>query len=155
MSIYVSGDSVPDAVAAVGDSTLRTRAVYGNSSSLMIATRPAGYHSEPHTHACEQLNWLKDGELWIFIGDRAFQLKAGDFLRIPAGEVHWAWNKSELPCTVVEVHTPGMQHDPTISGFAVGLHDNGETPDFLGSPVNEFLPPDSGFDPGIAEQKAV
>jgi mannose-6-phosphate isomerase-like protein (cupin superfamily) len=138
----------------MGNTSFTTKAVYGNSSSLMIATRPVGYHSRPHVHDCEQLNWLQAGELWVFVNDRAFQLKTGDFLRVPAGEPHWSWNKSAEPCTLIEVHTPGLQDDPLITSYAVGLFDPGETPRFLGSPVNEFLPDDSPFDPSVAESQA-
>lgn len=154
MSIHASGESVREQVADMGSASFRTKAVYGNASSLMIATRPAGYHSTPHTHDCEQLNWLQSGELWVFVEDRAFHMAAGDFLRIPAGEVHWSWNKGAGPCTLVEVHTPGMQHDALISGYAVGLFADGEAPQFLGSPVTEFLPEDSTFDPAVAEKLA-
>lgn len=154
MPIHVRGDSVPEETADMGTTSFTTKAVFGNSSSLMIATRPAGYHSRPHTHDCEQLNWLRDGELWVFVEDRAFHLEAGDFLRIPAGKIHWSWNKSEAPCTLLEVHTPGLQDDPLIKSFAVGLHDGDEVPEFLGSPVNEFLPEGAGFDTSVAERKA-
>jgi mannose-6-phosphate isomerase-like protein (cupin superfamily) len=154
VSIHVAGDQVKEEIADVATTSFTTKAVYGNSSSLMIATRPAGYHSTSHTHDCEQLNWLHSGELWVFIMDRAFHMKAGDFLRIPAGEIHWAWNKSAEPCMLFEVHTPGLQHDPSISAHATGLHDEGETPRFLGAPVTEFLPEGSTFDPLIAEQKS-
>ena len=138
----------------MGSASFRTKAVYGNSSSLMIATRPGGYHSVPHTHDCEQLNWLQSGRLWVFVEDRAFLMETGDFLRIPAGAVHWSWNKGAAACTLVEVHTAGMQHDALISGFAVGLFDEGEQQEFLGSPVTEFLPEDSTFDPSVAEKQA-
>jgi mannose-6-phosphate isomerase-like protein (cupin superfamily) len=154
MSIHVPGDAVVEQLADMGTASFRTKAVYGNASSLMIATRPPGYHSEPHTHDCEQLNWLQSGELWVFVDDRAFYMAAGDFLRIPAGELHWSWNKGAGPCTLVEVHTPGMQHDPLISTYAVGLHDDAEVPRFLGSPVTAFLLEDSTFDPRVAEKLA-
>lgn len=153
MSIHVPGDRVPAETADMGDTSFTTQAVFGNSSSLMLATRPAGYHSRPHTHDCEQLNWLRDGELWVFVEDRAFHLRAGDFLRVPAGRIHWSWNRTGRPCTLLEVHTPGLQDDPLIKSFAVGLHDPDEVPEFLGSPVNEFLPADSGFDTAPAEAR--
>jgi mannose-6-phosphate isomerase-like protein (cupin superfamily) len=154
VSLHAPGDSVREEVAAMGSALFTTKAVYGNSASLMIATRPAGYHSLPHRHDCEQLNWLQAGELQVFIVDRAVRLQAGDFLRIPAGELHWSWNKSDGPCILVEVHSPGLQDDPLIKAYAVGLYDAGETPEFLGSPVTEFLPPGSAFDPSAAEKNA-
>jgi mannose-6-phosphate isomerase-like protein (cupin superfamily) len=154
MSLHVTAGDVPEEQARVADMTLTTTAVYGNAASLMIATRPPGYHSKPHTHDCEQLNWLQAGEMWVFIEERAFGLRAGDVLRVPSGAVHWAWNKSQAPCTMVEVHAPGMQHDPTVAGFAVGLFDEQETPALTGSPANRFLPEDLDFDPSIAEKQA-
>jgi quercetin dioxygenase-like cupin family protein len=153
MPLHVSAADVPQQEGRVADMTLTTSAVHGDEASLMIATRPAGYHSKPHTHDCEQLNWLQAGELWVFIEDQAFHLRAGDFLRVPAGAVHWAWNRSESSCTLVEVHAPGMQHDPSIAAFAVGLYAEQEVPAPSGTPVNRFLPEDSGFDPGIAEKQ--
>lgn len=80
-------------------------------------------------------------------------MRTGDFLRVPSGKIHWSWNRTAEPCTLVEVHAPGMQHDGLISGFAVGLFDD-EPREFLGSPVTEFLPEGSRFDPRVAEQLA-
>lgn len=154
MSIHASADSVEEQTADMGTTSFTTKVVYGNSASLMIATRPAGYHSAPHAHDCEQLNWLQHGELWVFVEDTAYHLRTGDFLRIPAREVHWSWNKSVEPCTLIEVHSPGLHADPLVKAFAVGLHRDGEVPDFLGSPVNEFLPEGSSFDPAVAERQA-
>lgn len=154
MSVYASGDSVPEQVADMGNTSFTTKAVFGNGSSIMVAERPAGYHSRPHTHDSEQLNLLQEGELWVFIEDRFFHLVKGDFLRIPAGRIHWSWNRADVPCVLLEVHTPGLHADPLISEFAVSLLDDDETPEFLGSPVNEFLPEGHPFDPSIAEAKA-
>jgi mannose-6-phosphate isomerase-like protein (cupin superfamily) len=151
MSIHATSASVPEEVADMGTTAFRTKAVYGDASSLMIATRPAGYHSAPHRHDCEQLNWLQSGELWVFVLDRAIHMRAGDFLRIPADVLHWSWNRADEPCTLVEVHTPGLQDDPLIKRFAVGLYDDGEIPAPLGSPVSEFLDADDPFDPSVAE----
>lgn len=152
MSIHAPGESVREETADMGAAAFTTKAVFGNASSLMIATRPAGYHSQPHRHNCEQVNWLQSGELWVLITDRAVHLRPGDFLRIPANALHWSWNRFEDPCTLIEVHTPGLQHDPLIKSFAVGLFDPGEAPEHLGSPISEFLAADSTFDPAVAEQ---
>ncbi len=154
MSIHASGESVREEIADMGTASFTTKAVFGNASSLMIATRPAGYHSEPHRHDCEQLNWLQSGELWVFVVDRAIRMGVGDFLRIPADELHWSWNRSDGPCTLVEVHTPGLQDDPLIKSFAVGLFEPSEPRAHRGSPVSEFLGAGSTFDPTVAESKA-
>lgn len=87
---------------------LRTKQILGQNSSLTIASRSPGYHSEPHAHDCEQLNYVQRGEIWVFIEDTAFHLGTGDFLRIPPGAVHWAWNRSTADCELIEMHTPGL-----------------------------------------------
>lgn len=136
----------------MGNTVFSTKAVYGNASSLMVATRPPGYHSRPHVHDSEQLNLLQSGRLWVMIEETAVLLKAGDFLRIPANARHWSWNRFDEPCVLVEVHTPGLQDDPLIKSFALGLFDEEEPRAYLGSPVNQFLPHDTDFDPSIAER---
>ncbi|MGC4954193.1 cupin domain-containing protein [Actinomadura citrea] len=95
----------------VAGGELRTKQVLGQSSSMMIATRSGGYHSEPHAHDCEQLNYVQSGEIWVFIEDTAYHLRAGDFLRIPPNAVHWAWNRSDASCELIEMHTPGLALD--------------------------------------------
>jgi mannose-6-phosphate isomerase-like protein (cupin superfamily) len=108
--LHVPAGQVPVTVVPmkVSGGELRTRQVFGRQSSLMIASRSGGYHSLPHSHDCEQLNYVQAGEIWVFVEDTAYQLRAGDFLRIPAGAVHWAWNRSQKDCELIEVHSPGL-----------------------------------------------
>jgi quercetin dioxygenase-like cupin family protein len=84
---------------------------YGKRSSLIIATRNPGYHSKPHRHAAEQLNYLLTGEVWVFTNTDGFLVRPGDILRIPENEVHWAWVQGTEPATVIEVHTPALTLD--------------------------------------------
>jgi mannose-6-phosphate isomerase-like protein (cupin superfamily) len=111
--LYAPADEVREQVVAmkVADGELRTKQVLGQNCSLTIAVRSSGYHSEPHTHECEQLNYVQRGEIWVFIEDTAFHLAVGDFLRVPPGAAHWAWNRSKSDCELIEVHTPGLLLD--------------------------------------------
>src|SRR6478736_4156536 len=102
VSVHARAVDVPAQVADMGNTQFVTTAVYGNAASIMVAERPAGYHSRPHIHPCEQLNLLRSGELWVFIESRSYHLLEGDYLRIPAGLIHWSWNKSDQPCTLIE-----------------------------------------------------
>lgn len=108
--LFAHADEVHDNVVnmKVSGGELRTKQVFGVSSSLMVASRSAGYHSEPHFHDCEQLNYVQSGEIWVFIEFVAYHLQTGDFLRIPPSAVHWAWNRGDGPCELVEVHNPGL-----------------------------------------------
>jgi quercetin dioxygenase-like cupin family protein len=97
-------DSEHFQMAAAG--RLTSKFVYGLDSNLMKAKRVGGYHSKPHVHDCEQLNLLMEGELWVFLEDQAFFMKPGDFLRIPRGRHHWAWNTGKGECLLLENHSP-------------------------------------------------
>lgn len=111
--------------------------VYGTNSSLMIGSRPPGYHSKPHVHDCEQLNYVMQGELWLFIERKAYHLRAGDYLRVPPGKIHWSWNKGNEVSVLFEVHSPGLQADWT--DIAVPLFDEGESTETSGSPHNRMV----------------
>jgi mannose-6-phosphate isomerase-like protein (cupin superfamily) len=110
MALHVPAGQVPAIVVPmkVSGGELRTKQVLGLRSSLMVASRSGGYHSLPHSHDCEQLNYVQAGQIWVFVGDTAYLLQTGDFLRIPAGAVHWAWNRGQDDCELIEVHSPGL-----------------------------------------------
>ena len=139
MPTYMQADDVPVGTIDMETTNFATRLIHGLSASLMLAERPAGYHSEPHRHDCEQLNMMHSGELYIYTTDRAYRLRAGDVLRIPANVVHWSWNRSDEPCTLIEVHAPGIQNDPLFEGVAVGLFDDGAPAAAEAGPRNEFV----------------
>jgi quercetin dioxygenase-like cupin family protein len=117
-----------------------TKRVFGNDGSLMVASRPGGYHSFPHRHDSEQLNYCMDGEIWIFVENKAHLLKKGDFSRVPSGKVHWAWNRSDQEVTLVESHVPAMSFpdDPERNGKLLGLFDEGEEPQISGKCWNMY-----------------
>ncbi|MBI3707408.1 MAG: cupin domain-containing protein [Proteobacteria bacterium] len=129
MPLLAKADEVRDGanVLQVRGGAMSTKMVYGNDCNLMVAVRAAGYHSNPHRHDAEQLNYVLDGEVWVFVAGEAFLMKKGDFSRIPRNALHWAWNRSEKSCTIVEAHAPAC--DPLIRANAVGLFREGESPD--------------------------
>lgn len=94
--------------------------VHAHQSNLLVAARPAGYHSKPHVHDCEQLNYLASGRLWIFIREQAYLLKPGDLMRVPANEPHWAWNDGDTECSLIEAHSPVL--DASLKDHAVALY---------------------------------
>lgn len=124
MPLYVRGSDIASARVETYGGHMETRMVYGKEASLMVATRPAGYHSRPHIHDCEQMNYVVDGEIWVFVEDKYFLVKAGDFYRVPAMAVHWGWNRSDKPVTIVEVHAPPLDH--THYPHVVALLEDGE-----------------------------
>lgn len=128
MPLFISERDLTPGKAAVGlhSGDMKTLFIYGNEANLMVATRSAGYHSKPHRHTPEQLNYVVAGELWIFIDDEGYLLKTGDFLRIPGNALHWAWNRGTVPCTMVQVHAPVLA--PEARPGTLGLFADGEKP---------------------------
>lgn len=92
---------------------------YGIDASVILASRNGGYHSKPHAHAAEQINYMLTGEAWVFIETEGFHVKAGDLLRIPADKVHWAWVRSDEPASVLEVHTPPLTADYEVGRISL------------------------------------
>ena len=121
-----------------GTGEMAVRKAYGKEASLMWAVRQPGYHTRPHAHPCEQINYIVEGEIWFFVEDQAFECKQGDYQRIPANKVHWAWNKSDKPAVVAEVHSPPLIGGRTGEG-AVGLFADDETPEPNALADNEFV----------------
>ena len=138
----ISKEDLPIGKFPMGNTAFDTTIVYGDNCSIMMAERPAGYHSRPHVHDCEQINLVMEGELIIFIDEQGVLMKKGDYNRIPANAMHWSWNKSDKPIVLLEVHSPGLQSDPKCAEYAYPLFDEGEDKNLLGNPINIF-PEDS------------
>jgi quercetin dioxygenase-like cupin family protein len=126
MPLFVRGDEIEGNAVTIEHAVMKTKVAYGNESSLMLATRPGGYHSKPHIHDTEQMNYVIDGEIWVFVDDQFFLVKAGDFYRVPAMAVHWGWITSDKPCTILEVFSPTYV-SPRMTN-AVPLFTDTETP---------------------------
>ncbi len=94
---------------------------YGREASLMVATRQPGYHSKPHRHDSEQLNYVLAGALYIFVDDGGFLARTGDVFRIPRNAIHWSWVQGHEPCVLLEVHSPPLIGDPGVRDTAVAL----------------------------------
>jgi len=101
--------------------------VYGEKFDVMIARRQPGYHSTPHRHESEQVNYCIKGKMWSYIDDDVVLIEEGDFRRIPAWSTHWAWNRFDEECVMLEVHAP-MSHIERHVPFAIGLFADGEEP---------------------------
>lgn len=121
-------------------SNMSTKVVYGNEASIMLATRPPGYHSRPHLHDCEQVNYVVSGSIWVFIEDEAFLAQEGDFFRIPTNAVHWGWVTGDKLCTTFQVHAPVLE--PYTRKGATGLFAQDEEPNLRAEIITKRLSPD-------------
>jgi gentisate 1,2-dioxygenase len=92
----------------------------------MVATRQPQYHSKPHRHDSEQLNYVLQGELYVFVDDDGFVAREGDVFRIPRNAVHWSWVQGTKPCVLLEMHAPPLIGDPGVTETAVALLSDAE-----------------------------
>lgn len=154
MALRVQAENVPMKKVVLsadqGQGSMVVKQAYGNESSLMMATRPPGYHTKPHVHISEQINHVLEGEIWFFVEDQGYLCKKGDFHRIPANKVHWAWNRSQADAVVVESHSPPLVGGDIIKS-AASLFDEGEIPSLRGPGENQFVP----YDQAAVERKVL
>jgi quercetin dioxygenase-like cupin family protein len=111
----------PSYAEAADSSRIDMRLAYGKRVSLAVAVAQPGYHPAPQIHATEQLNYVAEGEIWIYVDGVAYHLKEGDALRVPKMKPHWMWNKSDAPCTFYESNCPPLAGDVRGAG---GLFDD-------------------------------
>jgi quercetin dioxygenase-like cupin family protein len=137
---YLSGGSVGAQIA------------YGRESSIMIATRQPQYHSKPHSHDSEQLNYVLEGELFVFVGDAGFLARKGDVFRIPRNVVHWSWVKGTTPCVLLETHTPPLIGDPGVTNTARALMAEDEPRDGIVAVASQWP---SSFDRDAIERQVM
>jgi quercetin dioxygenase-like cupin family protein len=79
MGLQVKRENVPEKKVVLktgeGEGSMIIRQAYGNESSLLVASRPPGYHTRPHMHASEQINHVLEGEIWFFMEDKGYHCK--------------------------------------------------------------------------------
>lgn len=100
---------------------ITAKVAHGQNCSVILATRSPGYHSIPHKHSAEQINYVLSGEAWLFVEDQGFHGGPGSVSRIPKDAIHWAWVTGDEPLTVLEIHTPPLTGDGKVVDGRVSL----------------------------------
>lgn len=122
---------------------LASQRVYGNETSIMFAERGPGYHTRPHQHAAEQMNYILSGEIWFYVDGRGYRCKPGDLMRIPKDKVHWAWNRGTEQAVIIETHCPPLiGNDAEARTTAVPLLGPDEDKEKVPYVVNRVIPMD-------------
>ncbi len=143
MALHCKAEDIPNRQVVrsgeQGVGSMIVKRAYGAECGLMHAVRASGYHTTPHSHAAEQLNHVLQGEIWFFVENQGFCCKAGDFQRVPANQIHWAWNRSDADAIVVEAHSPALVAGPQSEG-SIGLFAEGENATAKDACQNNFVP---------------
>ena len=129
MPLHIKAKDVPKRKQSPikGEGMKEVSRVYGRECNLTPNWYHPGYHTRPHYHDCEQLNYVIEGEMWFFVENKGFHMEKGDYLRIPRGRIHWAWNKFDETAMLIEAHAPPLVGGP-VGSTAVGLFDDDEDP---------------------------
>jgi mannose-6-phosphate isomerase-like protein (cupin superfamily) len=139
--------------AARDDVVLSTQRIYGMENSIMFAERGPGYHTRPHRHAAEQINYILSGEIWFFVEGRGWRCKPGDIMRIPKSKVHWAYNRGTEQRVIIESHCPPLiGNDAEARSTAVPLLGPDEDVKAVRYVVNEVVPMDPAEVAAIEER---
>ena len=146
MSLHVKSKDVPERMTiqsgASGEGSMVVTKAYGNECSLMIAVRRPGYTRSRMFTNQSRLTSLWTGKSGSSSKTGVSIAKKGDFQRIPANKIHWAWNRSDGDALVAEAHAPALIGGRAGEG-AVGLFDEAEAQQVRGSGVNRFIAYDS------------
>jgi mannose-6-phosphate isomerase-like protein (cupin superfamily) len=72
----------------------------------------------PHSHkGFDEICRVLEGTLTIMVGDRLYQVGAGDWHLRPRGIVHSFWNAGKVPAKFIELYVPGG-HEAYMSDLA-------------------------------------
>lgn len=121
-SFYALPENNPD---AADSARIDMRLTFGWGVALAVATCEPGYHPAPQIHDSEQINYVAEGELWVWVDGTPYHLRAGDAIRVPRMKMHWMWNRSDSRCTFYESHSPAPVGHASILGSDCALFDAG------------------------------
>ena len=85
-----------------------------NNQSLAEATIPAGAKTYLHRHGeSEEIYHITAGQGVMTLGDKSFEVTAGDSICIPPGTPHCVEHRSSLPLVILCCCAPAYSHEDT------------------------------------------
>lgn len=83
--------------------------------SLAEATVAPGHSTVAHWHrAAEEIYLVTAGAGRVRVGEEEREIRAGDAIVIPPGEVHRLWNTGEADLVVACASSPPYSHEDTV-----------------------------------------
>lgn len=78
------------------------------AATIKFTGGPMEQPEEPHSHPHEQISYVAEGSLYVFIGEEKKLLKEGDLFLVPSGIPHCIQTLTER-VKLVDVFTPLRQ----------------------------------------------
>lgn len=87
MTVIKENLSVPEKISPVFERRI------ANLNNLMVVVcdftnGPAKEPDKPHNHPHEQISYVAEGDLCLFLGEEQYQLTKGDIFTVPSGIPH-------------------------------------------------------------------
>ena len=85
------------------------------NQSLAEARLPVGAATTPHYHrVTEEIYYILEGTAQMQIGDELREVRPGDAIAIPPGDVHQIRNSGRQTLKFLCCCAPGYQHEDTV-----------------------------------------
>jgi len=87
MPVFKKDESIPEKISA----NFERRIIYLNNIMMVVCdfkNGPMPVPDKQHSHPHEQITYVAEGELYLFIGDEKHYLKKGDVFSVPPDLLH-------------------------------------------------------------------
>lgn len=87
MPVYKQNESIPEKISPV----FERRIVHLNNLMTVVcdfSNGPMKEPDKPHDHLHEQITYVAEGELFLFLGNEKHKLSRGDIFTAPSGVPH-------------------------------------------------------------------
>jgi len=87
MAVFKESSSIPENITM----DFNRRIAYLNNLMMVICdftNGPAKDPDKPHNHPHEQITYVAEGELYVFLGEEKHRLIKGDIYTVPSGVPH-------------------------------------------------------------------
>ncbi len=94
MPVYKEKETIPEKLSPV----FERRLSYLNNLMVVVCdftNGPASEPDKPHSHPHEQISYVAEGELFLFLGEEKHRLTKGDIFAVPSGLPHCIQNISK------------------------------------------------------------
>lgn len=128
-TVYIPGCDGEKGKVGAMDITFKLRRdqTDGHMGLWETVIQPGELGAPPHLHKTfDELCHVKEGSVFIMVGNDVTEVKAGGWHLRPKGEVHTFWNNSDVPAKTIDICLPGG-HELYMKELAA-LFENGQRP---------------------------
>jgi len=95
MAVLKESKTIPEKISPV----FERRIAHLNNLMIVVCdftNGPAKEPDKPHSHPHEQISYVAEGDLWLFLGEEKHQITKGDVFTVPPDVPHCIQNISSF-----------------------------------------------------------